>query len=215
MRMAELSAESGVPVATIKYYLREGLLSPGELTSPNQARYDRAHARRLKLVRALLDVGGLSIADVREVVEAVDERAPTHNILGIAQHGLSVPKAEVDEEGRAWALARIRAIADRREWEVDADDVSTKALVSVLCTFRELGQVRLLDRIERYAELADGIAEVDLATIGDLPTTESIVESAVVGTVLGDALLAALRRLAQQHASRKLLGDDTSASPSA
>src|ERR1700716_3643889 len=122
MRMAELSAESGVPVATIKYYLREGLLSPGELTSPNQARYDDAHVRRLKLVRALLDVGGLSIADVRDVVEAVDERAPTHNILGIAQHGLNVPKGEVDEEGREWALARIQSVADRRQWKFDPDD---------------------------------------------------------------------------------------------
>src|ERR1700716_801088 len=48
MRMAELSAESGVPVATIKYYLREGLLPPGERTSRNQARYDDVHVRDRK-----------------------------------------------------------------------------------------------------------------------------------------------------------------------
>ena len=29
MRLAELSERSGVPTATIKYYLREGLLPPG------------------------------------------------------------------------------------------------------------------------------------------------------------------------------------------
>ncbi|MET1074743.1 MAG: MerR family transcriptional regulator, partial [Umezawaea sp.] len=52
MRMAELSAESGVPVATIKYYLREGLVPAGELTSPNQAQYQARHLQRLKLVRA-------------------------------------------------------------------------------------------------------------------------------------------------------------------
>ena len=37
MRIAELSQTTGVPVPTIKYYLREGLLPAGELTSPNQA----------------------------------------------------------------------------------------------------------------------------------------------------------------------------------
>ena len=53
MRIAELSRDSGVPVPTIKYYVREGLLPPGELTSPNQAQYDASHLRRLRLIRAL------------------------------------------------------------------------------------------------------------------------------------------------------------------
>jgi DNA-binding transcriptional MerR regulator len=37
MRIGELSKVTGVPVPTIKYYLREGLLPAGELSSPNQA----------------------------------------------------------------------------------------------------------------------------------------------------------------------------------
>jgi hypothetical protein len=48
---------------------------------------------------------------------------------------------------------------------------------------------------------------MDLAVIGDLPTAESIVETAVVGTVLGEALLIVLRRLAHQNASAKLFGE--------
>ena len=35
-------AQAGVPVATVKYYLREGLLHEGELTSATQARTTRA-----------------------------------------------------------------------------------------------------------------------------------------------------------------------------
>ena len=56
MRIGELSKAAGVPVPTIKYYLREGLLAPGELTSPNQASYGEAHIRRLRLIRALVDL---------------------------------------------------------------------------------------------------------------------------------------------------------------
>jgi DNA-binding transcriptional MerR regulator len=215
MRMAELSAESGVPVATIKYYLREGLVPPGELTSPNQAQYQARHLQRLKLVRALLDVGGLSIVDVREVVRAIDERASTHDLLGVAQHGLIVRKTEVDEEGRAWAMGLLEEVAEQRQWEVDPADLFAKSLVSLLCTFRELGHERLLAGFARYAELADEVAEVDLASIGDLSTPEMIVESAVVGTVLGDAVFIALRRLAQQNASRKMFGDAGAPSASA
>ena len=207
MRMAELSAESGVPVATIKYYLREGLLPSGERTSRNQARYDDVHVRRLKLVRALIDVGGLSIVDVREVLEAIDGHTPTHNVLGVAQHGLNVPKTAVDDEGRAWAMARIEAMAEHRQWTVDSGDPVIEALVGVLCSVREVGHVELLDRFDHYAEYAAQIAEMDLAVIGDLPTAESIVETAVVGTVLGEALLIVLRRLAHQNASAKLFGE--------
>ena len=39
MRIGELSRATEVPVPTIKYYLREGLLPHGELSSPNQASY--------------------------------------------------------------------------------------------------------------------------------------------------------------------------------
>lgn len=56
---------------TIKYYLREGLLAAGELTSPNQAHYGPGHERRLRLIRALLDVGGLSLAAIGEVLQAM------------------------------------------------------------------------------------------------------------------------------------------------
>jgi DNA-binding transcriptional MerR regulator len=208
MRMAELSAESGVPVATIKYYLREGLVPAGELTSPNQAQYQAKHLQRLKLVRALLEVGGLSIVDVRDVVRAIDDRAPTHELLGVAQHGLFVRKNEVDEESRAWAQAMIDDIAAQRQWTLDDDDPYAKSLVSLLCTFRDLGHSHLLGIFRQYAEIADAIALVDLEAIGDLPTPEQMVESSVVGTILGDAVLIALRRIAQQAASRKMFGED-------
>src|ERR1700710_1263265 len=90
MRVSELSAVSGVSLATIKYYLREGLLHPGRTLSANQADYDDDHVRRLRLVRALIDVGGLSIAQVLRTLAAVDD--PTialHDAFGIAQDALS------------------------------------------------------------------------------------------------------------------------------
>ena len=34
MKISQLSQASGVPVATIKFYLREELLPPGESTGP-------------------------------------------------------------------------------------------------------------------------------------------------------------------------------------
>ena len=72
MRMAELSRRSGVPTGTIKYYLREGLVPPGEATAPNQAEYGQQHLDRLDLIRALREAAGLPIATIARVFAAMD-----------------------------------------------------------------------------------------------------------------------------------------------
>ena len=59
LRISRLAATTCVPLATVKFYLRELLLHDGELTAPNHAQYDESHVRRLRLVRALLGPGGL------------------------------------------------------------------------------------------------------------------------------------------------------------
>ena len=70
VRISELAEASGVSLPTLKYYLREGLLMPGTATSRTRAEYGEAHLERLRLVRALVESGGLGIAGVRDVVRA-------------------------------------------------------------------------------------------------------------------------------------------------
>ena len=129
IRIAELSATSAVATATITYYQREGLLPPGEATGPNQASYGEEHIRRLRLIRSLIDVGGLSVAFARGVLGAVD--TPD---LRLAQ----------------------------------------------VFGFDAIGHPELADFQEGYAE------------------------AVVAGTVLGDAMFAALRRIAQEHVTFEL-----------
>ena len=90
MRLAELSERSGVSTATIKYYLREGLLPPGRRVNATTAEYDEEHLRRLRLVRALIQVGRVPVATAREVLGARRRRlagphdAPRRRPLGPA-----------------------------------------------------------------------------------------------------------------------------------
>jgi DNA-binding transcriptional MerR regulator len=201
MRMAELSDRSGVPVATIKFYLREGLLPPGERTSPNQARYADEHVRRLRLVRALLDVGGLTVAGVREVLEAVDDDREMYQVLGCAQRNLELRGRQVDGPARERAARLAAEVAARRGWPMHDGDPVVRSFVDTLATLDSLGRPELAAQLDHYAELADRTAALDLAGLDGLTERETVVEAAVVGTVLGDTLLAAMRRLAQHHAS--------------
>jgi DNA-binding transcriptional MerR regulator len=206
MRIAELSHRSGVSVPTIKYYVREGLLPPGELTSPNQARYDGAHLRRLKLIRALVDVGDLSIAATRDVLASIDSPGKTlHERLGKAQYAVTPSlQADVDEESRAVAAQQVEELVRRRGWQVNPASPAWALLTQVLATLHALGQDDLAALLDHYADAADDLAEAEVRCVLSRPDVESILEGVVVGTTFGDTLLAALRRLAQADVSARL-----------
>ncbi|OUD80817.1 MerR family regulatory protein [Clavibacter michiganensis subsp. michiganensis] len=73
MRITELAETTGVPPATVKYYVREGLLPAGTRVRDNRTDYDDEHARRIRLIRALIDVGRLPVARAREVLAVLDD----------------------------------------------------------------------------------------------------------------------------------------------
>lgn len=102
MRMAELSRRSGVPVSSIKLYLREGLLPHGVRTAANQARYDDEHLQRLAMVRSLIEVGGLRVARVRAVLD--EDRARAADV----EDGFAWASGLVE---RRWALELVRVLA--------------------------------------------------------------------------------------------------------
>jgi DNA-binding transcriptional MerR regulator len=199
MKMAQLSSDSGVPVATIKYYLREGLLPAGERHGPNQSLYGPQHLRRLRVIRGLLDVGGLSIAAAHRVIDAIDSDLGLAHTFDIAQRTVS---AEIEPDSLSpAALARVDLLLGG--WHVSPDNPGRLAAARVLETFDDLGQPDLSGWVPGYAAAALAVAEADLDEIDARADRESKTEMVVVGTVLGDALFAALRRAAQEHVSSR------------
>ena len=216
MKMAELSERSGVTVPTIKYYLREGMVPPGEYSSPNQAAYGEQHVDRLKLVRALIDVGGLSVSAVSGVLAAVDDQSmPLKWAFGIAQHALPNPGVDAvraDAAGVAPGAGsgRIAELLAHKGWVVSADNPGIALAARVVESYDALGLPHLSSVLEAYADAAAIIAEADLEAVALRSGRAEQVESVVVGTVLGDALLAGLRRIAQEHESASAFPDGSS-----
>ncbi|WP_090105019.1 MerR family transcriptional regulator [Lentzea jiangxiensis] len=206
MRVGELAKRSGVPVPTIKYYLREGLLPAGVLTSPNQAHYDDEHLRRLRLVRALVDVGGLSIASVREVLAAIDTRDESlHSKLGAVQEAISQPSAvELDP----LAIEDVQAFF-ARQGETECVDVTgsnvTHMLAAALSVARSVGHDHFRDLLDPYLEGLKIIAQADVEYIAGRGSRDDVIEAMVVGTLIGDAVLKAVRRLAHVQVSRDVI----------
>jgi DNA-binding transcriptional MerR regulator len=205
MRISELSARSGVPVATIKYYLREGLLAAGAKSSETQAEYDDGHVARLRVIRAFLEVGGLSVAGARGVLAAIDdENLEIGYGLGIAQSALpvSVPARLISDPVTPGG-AMVDAIIAERGWHVAPENPGSGLAARVLDDYLGLGRPDLAATLPVYAEAAELVAGVDLDAVQNAGTRSRMTETVVVGTVLGDALFAGLRRMAHEDAATR------------
>src|SRR4051794_38623325 len=154
MRVGELSRRSGVPIPTIKYYLREGLLAPGVATAANQADYTEEHVRRLRLIRALIDVGGVSVAGAREVIDALGAtgRDPLE-LLGDAQAAVA-PRHRRDRESAEWAQARRQVVTliTARGWLIHPESEAIDLVADALAAGERLGVAELVQELDRYAD---------------------------------------------------------------
>ena len=205
MRIAELSELSGVGIPSIKFYLREGLLPAGEKTSANQTNYAEEHLTRLKLVRALIDVGGLSVSSASAVLAAIDNTAmPLDWAFGVAQRAASKSFPTTDVAPSTSAVSRVAELAAARGWAAERSNPGVALAARVIDTFTAMNHDALLGALPAYAEAADIVAAADLAAVGSLPDRASQTEAVVIGTVLGDTLLAGLRRIAQASLSHSL-----------
>lgn len=209
MKVAELSRRTGVPVPTIKYYIREGLVPRGAATSHNQAEYDEQHVQRLRLIRALIEIGGLSVAATRDILGQVDGAdegvdALLGHTMGSIVRTRQTRDDEVWKAAGSWVDEQIR----RRGWRPHADYPARVALVDVVAAFHDLGQERLLEVFDVYADAAEQVAEADLEQLAWPDSLEGVVETAVVGTVLGEALFSSLRHLAHGAASGRYFPRD-------
>lgn len=204
MRIAELSRATGVPPATIKWYLREGLLPKGESTARNQAQYDDAHVRRLRLIRALVDIGGLTTQQARSILAVVDDpNASIDQVVGVAHGALArVPESGVDPT----SLAQVDHFLASRGWTVTPSSPGRAELAGILQAMAQLSPSDDTSDealIAGLAPYADAIAQLAAAEVGELPRDappDVLVEQVVLGTVLAERLIGSLRRLAHESA---------------
>jgi hypothetical protein len=165
------------------------------------------HVRRIRLIKALQYVCGLSISAIRDVLTTVDEAdGDLHRVLGAGQC-LPAPAEPAGDPPAGRPRAEAARLVRERGWQVKRDTPAMAALTDVIGTLYALDQCDILERLPDYADLAESIARVDLALVCARTDLDSMVEGVVVGNTLGDALMSALRRLAQESLSAERFGD--------
>ncbi|MEV4615730.1 MerR family transcriptional regulator [Kitasatospora sp. NPDC049258] len=203
MRLAELSERSGVPAATIKYYLREQLLQPGRRVTATQAEYGEEHLRRLRLVRALIQIGRVPVATAREVLAAVqDETLDLDARLGTAMQALPAgPRPDQEDPAAEAAEREVAKLLAELDWRCDPRATPYRTLVAAVAALTRLDYPAGLAHLAPYARAAAQLAVDDLDMVQEFEGPMAQVEAAVALTVLYEPVLLSLRRLAQAQES--------------
>jgi len=152
-------------------------------------------------VRALTEVAGLRLDAVRQVLAAVDDESLSwHEAVG-ATHSRLVP----EEAGAPVAAdAQVASLLQRHGWTLAADSPHAVLLARALDALDGLGHPASDELLDVYADAATRIAEHEVAAVGDDHVTAA--EEVVVGTLLLEPVLLAIRRIAQANVSLRTRG---------
>jgi DNA-binding transcriptional MerR regulator len=208
MRISELSQLSQVPVATIKFYIREGLLPAGQRTSKNQADYGPQHIERLGLIRALQEAAGLRIDTIARALRAADTTKEDFVVAAI--DALERPALDQDIDAAAFREVErgLLEVSKRRGWKVSGDDASMRdAVLAVVRIKRWFEPDADYTELEPYFDAVERIAnhEIPDAWAPDM-APEAALRYAMLGTVLFEPFILALRRMAHVARSRAIQG---------
>ena len=107
LTVGQLAREVGTTVRTIQYYDQQGLLSPSAKGPGNQRLYSPADVEELYRI-LMLKYLGLSLSDIRERKDLVDDAAALHEILMQTMSSL-----ENDFQNLVRRLSVMRSLLDR------------------------------------------------------------------------------------------------------
>lgn len=193
MRISELSERTGVPIATVKYYIREGMLPRGTASGATRADYGDEHVARLRLITALTRLAGLPLARVREVLTSID--TPTDDPVAAIGRAIGALPPYVEDDGdHSRAQAAIEALG----LTFDPRFTAVAQLESAIRALEAAGLPSDPETLRRYGDAMMQVAAGEVAPVERMDRRDAV-EYAVLGTALYEPVMLALRRLAHQH----------------
>jgi DNA-binding transcriptional MerR regulator len=146
LRISELAERSGVPVATIRHYLREGLLPEPVKTSRNMAYYPPQFVDRIRLIKQLQEERFMPLRVIRDLLER--EEADPERLRAMVELEDRILERALAEERE-----RVPADEVRARYEIPAEVLERLAELGVL-TPTERGysasDVRIVEAISRF-----------------------------------------------------------------
>lgn len=211
VRISDLARESEVPPATIKHYVREGLIPPAAVRkSRNMAYYDLQLVPRIRAIKELQRTRFLPLRVIREIIDERTEPGLADSSLAIARTLASLAPAETRTRRELIDSGVLERELDQMvDWGVvtpdgEGDDATFTG--DDLSLFRTLGAARRAGLTEEMlphailAKYADAISrlvrvELEMFREGVLPHAGGDVDAlSEAATRLSEQLVLLLRR---------------------
>jgi DNA-binding transcriptional MerR regulator len=230
-KISDLARETGVPVGTIKFYMREGLLpEPTLKTGRNMAYYDRSFVDRIRCIRELQQKRLLPLALIKSILDGdsrvispseiatlVGLEGKFYEAVDYGPHLSPVARHEVTgryglDDSQIDACIDLGLLSPTTSEGVEQFEGDDILLLESLATMREAGfsdeLIPLRDALPVYVESVDSLArqELQIFTRGvtGKATTERIAELALAGIKHMEQLLLLVRRKRLLQAVREL-----------
>lgn len=210
LKIGELAKRSGVPVATIKHYLREGLIAPARKSGRTMSWYDPALVDRLRSIKELQQRQFLPLDVIKQTIDkddaAPDDLAAADAIAKVlARHGgaRAVSPEEILARGGnprelAWLQAVGLAVPSGADRKYRGDDL---ALLSTLGAARRAGisaDMLPFEILDRYLAALRALVAVELEMFrkGVFPHAQpgDLTRLTTAATKLSERLVVLLRR---------------------
>jgi MerR family transcriptional regulator, repressor of the yfmOP operon len=135
LRIGEIAGRSGVTPRTIRYYEELGLLPKLEREHGKHRVYSEADVERVQELKRLRDLLGLSLDELREILEAQDARAALrdewhHGHPGPARRAAILKESATYLDRQLELVARRRAEIQELESELKARRERVRELLS-------------------------------------------------------------------------------------
>ncbi len=146
LKISELAERSGVPVATVRHYLREGLLPEPVKTSRNMAYYPPEFVDRIRLIKQLQEERFMPLRVIRDLLDRED--AEPERLRAMIEL-----EDRILERALAGERERISAKEVRSRYEVPEEVLNRLAGLGVLSPDSRgysPSDVRIVEAISRF-----------------------------------------------------------------
>jgi len=230
LKISELAEGAGVPVATVRHYLREGLLPEGRKTSRNMAYYPPELIERIRLIKLLQEERFMPLRVIGELLESEDgDIARVRSRIEAADRGFDAALARerervaADEVGERLGvpLEALERLGELGVISAPAEGFSPSdvRIVEAIARFREGGYDETIGftvyDAQRFIEPLQALArrEVELLSekiVGSLPPDRavSLIEAGI--DPLGDLISAMHSRQVASELERRLSSGEPS-----
>jgi DNA-binding transcriptional MerR regulator len=146
LKISELAERSDVPVATVRHYLREGLLPEPVKTSRNMAYYPAEFVRRIRLIKQLQEERFMPLRVIRDLLERED--AEPERLRAMIEL-----EDRILERALAGERERVPAAEVRSRYEIPSEVLDRLAELGVLSPDGDgysPSDVRIIEAIGRF-----------------------------------------------------------------